>query len=139
PTRSIGGNTLFLFSGLIRFGQDGGPHEDLRNEANEYAEAAEDDTPRTVMLRLRAPTLADSQFIGSGTLTAFGNVCLTTNDSFGAAVDNGTTQLTQPVEDGNQLARDLWLLSDINAERATDDTSLMNRMAYQANVLVLLK
>jgi hypothetical protein len=140
PTPSSGGNTLLCFSGLIRFGQDGdSPGEDRRNELNEYAEAAGDDTPRTVMLRLRGPAMADSQFIGSGTFAAFGNICLTTNDSFGAAVDNGATSLAQPVEDGNQLARDLWFLSDINAERATDDTSLINRMAYQANVLANLK
>jgi hypothetical protein len=140
PTLSTGGNTLLIFSGLIRFGQDGdSPGEDRSNELNEYAEAGGDDTPRTVMLQLRGPTLADSQFIGSGAFAAFGNVALTTNDSFGAAVDNSTARLMQPVEDGNQLARDLWLLSDINAERATDDTSLINRMAYQANVLVVLK
>jgi hypothetical protein len=140
PTVATGANTLLLFSGMIRFGQDGdSPCEDRSNELNEYAEAGSDDTPRTVMLQLRGPTVADSQFIGSGAFAAFGNVGLTTDDSFGAAVDNGAALLMQPVEDGNQLARDLWFLSDINAERATDDTSQINRLAYQANVLVALK
>jgi len=144
PPLSIGGNTLLVFSGLIRFGQDGDTSgEDLSNELNEYAEAGGDDTPRTVMLQLRGPALADSQFLGSGTFTAFGNVVLTTNDSFGAAVDNGSTRLMQPMENGNPLARDLWLLSDINAERATGgatkETSLINRMAYHAEVVVALK
>jgi hypothetical protein len=139
PTVSTGGNTLLVFSGLIRFGQDGDPGEDTRNELSEYAEAASDDTPRTVMLQLRGPLTADSQFIGSGAFAAFGDVRLTTNDSFGTAVDNGAARLMQPVEDGNQLARDLWFLSDINAERASGDTSLINRMAYQAHVLAALK
>jgi hypothetical protein len=139
PIVSNGGNTLMFFSGLIRFGQDGDPGEDTRNEANEYAEAGHDDTPRTVMLQLRGPLVADSQFIGSGAFAAFGDIRLTTNDSFGTAVDNGATRFMQPIEDGNQLGRDLWFLADINAEKATDDTSLINRVAYQASVLAALK
>jgi hypothetical protein len=140
PTIAAGANTLLLFSGMIRFGQDGdSPGEDPSNELNEYAEAGGDDTPRTVMLQLRGPAMADGQFVGSAALAAFGNICLTTNDSFGAAIDNGAVSLMQPVEDGNQLARDLWFLSDINAERASSglrtETSLINRMAYQAAVL----
>ena len=140
PTVAGGANTLLLFSGMIRFGQDGdSPGEDLTNELNEYAEAGGDDTPRTVMLQLRGPAMADGQFIGGAAFAAFGNICLTTNDSFGAAVDNGAVSLMQPVENGNQLARDLWFLSDINAERATSgknkETSIINRMAYQTAVL----
>jgi hypothetical protein len=91
------------------------------------------------MLQLRGPTLANGQFVGATAFAAFGNIVLTTNDSFGAAIDNGAVSLTQPVEDGNQLARDLWFLSDINAERASGDTSLINRMAYQAVVLAKME
>jgi hypothetical protein len=83
---------------MIRFGQDGdSTGEDLSNELNEYAEAGGDDTPRTVMLQLRGPAMADGQFIGGAAFAAFGNICLTTNDSFGAAVDNGAVSLMQPV------------------------------------------
>jgi hypothetical protein len=144
PTAGTSGNTLLLFSGIIRFGQDGdSPGEDLRNELNEYAETGGDDTPRTVMLQLRGPTMTDSQFIGSAAFAAFGNICLTTNDSFGAAIDNCAALLMQPVEDDNQLAHDLWFLSDINTERATaganKETSIINRMSYQTNVLALLE
>lgn len=64
-----------------------------------------------------------------------GNVVLTTNDSFGVAVDSCAVQFTQPVEDGTQLDSDLWLLSDINAEKATDDTCQFNRAAYHASVV----
>ena len=143
PTGAVGANTLLLFSGIIRFGQDGdSPGEDLSNELSEYAETGGDDTPRTVMLQLRAPAVADGQFFGSSAFAAFGNIVLTTNDSFGTAVDNGAVSLMQPVEDGNQLARDLWFLSDINSERATSgsekETSLINRMAYQAAVLATM-
>ena len=54
PTGAAGANTLLLFSGMIRFGQDGdSPGEDLSNELSEYAETGGDDTPRTVMLQLR--------------------------------------------------------------------------------------
>jgi hypothetical protein len=144
PTVAVGANTLLLFSGIIRFGQDGDSiGEDLSNELNEYAEAGGDDTPRTVMLQLRGPAIADGQFVGSAAFAAFGNICLTTNDSFGAAVDDGAVSLTQPVEDGNQLARDLWFLADINAERATGgsqrETSLINRLAYQGTVLATVE
>jgi hypothetical protein len=45
----------------------------------------------------------------------------------------------QPVESGNQLALDLWFLSDINAERASGgETSIINRMAYQTAVLATM-
>jgi len=143
PTANPGANTLLLFSGMIRFGQDGdSTGEDLSNELNEYAEAGGDDTPRTVMLQLRGPAMADGQFIGGAAFAAFGNICLTTDDSFGAAVDNGAVSLMQPVESGNQLARDLWFLSDINAERASSgsdkETSIINRMAYQTAVLATM-
>ena len=58
PTANPGANTLLLFSGMIRFGQDGdSTGEDLGNELNEYAEAGGDDTPRTVMLQLRGPAM----------------------------------------------------------------------------------
>jgi len=64
PTANPGANTLLLFSGMIRFGQDGdSTGEDLSNELNEYAEAGGDDTPRTVMLQLRGPAMAGDQFI----------------------------------------------------------------------------
>jgi hypothetical protein len=85
----------------------------------------------------------DAQFLGSAAFGAFGNVGLTTNDSFGAAVDNAEVQLTQPVEDGNELDRDLWFLSDINTERATagasEESSIINRLAYHSHVLTLSK
>jgi hypothetical protein len=147
PALSTAGNTLLLFSGLIRFGWDGDSKgQDTSNEAGEYAEADGDGTPRTVMLLLHGPQnsdrtpLADSQFIGSGTFAALGDVYLTTNDdSFEATADNGATALIQPMENGNQLDRDLWLLSDINTQRATGDSSLINRMSYQAAVLAALK
>ena len=83
--------------------------------------------------------MEDGQFVGSTALAAFGNICLTTNDSFGAAVDNGAVNLMQPVEDGNLLARDLWFLSDIRATgKSPRKTSLINRMAYQATVLAAI-
>jgi hypothetical protein len=86
--------------------------------------------------------MADGQFIGGAAFAAFGNICLTTNDSFCAAVDNGAVSLMQPVEGDNQLAFDLWFLSDINAERASGgsgkETSIINRMAYQSAVLATM-
>lgn len=144
PTVTMGANTVLLFAGVIRFGQDGdSPGEDLSNEANEYAETAGDDTPRTVFLRLHGPAMDDAQFLGSAAFGAFGNVGLTTNDSFGAAVDNTEVQFMQPVEDGNELDRDLWFLSDINTERATagasEESSIINRLAYHSHVLTLSK
>src|SRR5262245_4210836 len=66
PVRETGGNTVLLFAGTVRFGQDGDhPGEDLSNELNEYAEAGSDDTPRTLALRLHGPDLVDAQFIGA--------------------------------------------------------------------------
>lgn len=144
PTLAGSGDTLLLFSGLIRFGQDAHyaqagseKGEDVRNEYSLYSEVdGDDNSPRTVMLQLRGPSLSDSQFIGASALAALADVFLTTTDTFGAATNNGEVQLVQPVEEGSQPPRDLWFLSDVSAERMTDDTSLINRMAYQAAVLL---
>jgi hypothetical protein len=128
-----------LFTGVIRFGQDGNAStEDLSNEASEYAEADSDGGPRTVMLRFRRPDIKPAQFAGASAFASFANVGLTTDDTFGAAVDNCAVFSAEPVEDGQQLDRDIWLFSDIKLERATDDTCQLNRMAYQAAVIAAL-
>jgi hypothetical protein len=134
---AVAGNALGLFAGTIRFGQDGGPTEDPSNELSEYAEA-DSVAPKTVMLRLRRPDIKPSQFLGAGAFAAFGNVGLTTNDSFGAAVDDCAAFLTEPVEDGNQLDQDLWFFADVKAERASGDKNNINRVAYQATAILAL-
>jgi hypothetical protein len=136
-TGGTAGNTIALLAGTIRFGQDGGPTEDPSNEASEYAEA-DSVVPKTVMLRLRRPDIKPSQFLGSGSFAAFSNVGLTTNDSFGAAVDDCATFLTEPVEDGTQLDQDMWFFADVKAERASGDKNNINRMAYQATAILAL-
>ena len=50
-------------------------------------------------------------------------------------MDNCAVEFTQPVEDGTELDSDLWLLSDINAEKATDHIGHLNRPAYHASVV----
>jgi hypothetical protein len=139
PTVSSGGNALMIFSGVIRFGQDGDEGEDPRNERSpDYAEldGVDDHSPRTVMLRLRGPVLSNEQFKGSSAIAALSDLYLTTQDTFGAGTDNSCVLLTQPVEDGNELSLDLWLMSDVRAERSSGGSSLINRMAYQANVVL---
>ena len=145
-TISSGGNTLMIFSGLIRFGQDDQDIDpqaaDGRNENSpNYSEldGEENHSPRTVMLRLRGPTLADEQFKGSSAVAALADVFLSTTDAFGVGTDNGSVLLTQPVEDGNPLPRDLWFMSDVRAENNSDGTSQINRMLYQATVVLTLK
>jgi hypothetical protein len=80
--------------------------------------------------------LTDSQFVGSNALAALADVFLTTSDTFGAATDTDAALLKPPLEDGNELARDLWFFSDVSAERATGASSQINRMTYHANVLL---
>ncbi len=141
PTLSSGGNTLFICSGYIRFGQDNDSEgEDKRNEESLYSEldGEGNNSPRTVLLQLRGPVLSDSQFIGGGASVALADVYLTTTNTFGAATNNGAVVLTQPVEDDNQLAHDLWVLSDVEAERSSDSTSQINRIAYGAAILLAL-
>jgi hypothetical protein len=141
PSLTTAGNTVLLLSGLIRFGQDGNePGEDPRNENNAYAEVdgVDNNSPRTVLLQLRGPALTDAQFAAASGFGALADVYLTTTDTFGAATNASGVQLTAPTENGNQLDRDLWFLSDVSAERTTGDTSLINRMAFEATVLLTL-
>jgi hypothetical protein len=94
------GDTLMIFSGLIRFGQDGDSKgEDPRNESSLYSEVdgVGTNSPRTVMLQLRGPALTDSQFVGSNALAALADVFLTTSDTFGAATDTDAALLKPPL------------------------------------------
>ncbi len=143
-TGSGGGDTLIIHAGQIQFGQDlliDDPTngEDPRNESSLYSEldGVGNNTPRTVMLQLRGPPkLQPSQFKGGGAFAAHADLFLTTTDTFGASVSNGDVQFTRPVEDGKMLDPDLWFLSDAAAERSSNGPSQMNRMAYQANVVL---
>jgi len=135
PSSSTIADTVMMFGGLIRYGQDNdSAGEDLRNESSDYSEldGVGNNSPRTVMLQLRGPDLSDSQFAGSGAVSALGDSYFTWQDTFGTATDNAAALLTQPTENGNQLDHDLWFMSDVVAERTTGDTSQVNRSSYQA-------
>jgi hypothetical protein len=89
-----------------------------------------------MLLLGREDSLKDEQFCGGSALTAHSDMFLTTTEVFGAGVDNGAVLLTRPSEDGTPLSRGLWLMSDVRAENSSHDTSQINRMAYQANVVL---
>jgi hypothetical protein len=142
PSNFTIADTVMMFGGLIRYGQDNDSDgEDLRNESSDYSEldGIGNNSPRTVMLQLRGPDLADPQFAGSAAVSALGDSYFTWQDTFGTATDNAAAFLTQPTENGNQLDHDLWFMSDVVAERTTGDTSQVNRSSYQATVLLKLK
>jgi|SRR5215471_2684567 len=64
PSSSTIADTVMMFGGLIRYGQDNdSAGEDLRNESSDYSEldGVGNNSPRTVMLQLRGPDLSDSR------------------------------------------------------------------------------
>ncbi len=88
-------------------------------------------------------TVNGGALIGAASFAAFGNVGLTSqtnylgDTTFGAAVDNAKTDLTDPVLPQGNPTKDLWFFTDASAERTGDDIFCqINRLAYQSWALL---
>jgi hypothetical protein len=137
------GKTFMIHAGQIRFGQDAdGPDgfgEDPTNEPDPDTEldGIGSNSPRTVGLQLRGPVnLSPSQFEAAGAFAAHSDLFVTTSNTFGATVERSAVRLMQPDASGKQLDSDLWLLANVFIERETNGSSQINRMAYQACVVL---
>jgi len=148
PFAGNAANTLMLFAGVARFGQDSFviPHEPgpdagedniPEDPDNRFDGSLEVDHGQRLTLQLELH-LQQQQFSlltsqGSAAFAALANAGLDTGNPFGAASDNALIDLTGTSPTRQPLGpKDFWLFSDVIAEEG----SQLNRLAYQGITLL---
>lgn len=133
PTEGNSVNTLIMFAGTARFGQDQEEVEDPENVNSEDLEIDEG-ALHTLQLQLRVQQqqFVSGSSVGSATVTTLGSVGLDTGGVFGCATSNALSALTATNPAGEPLQTDFWLFSDVFAEQSCN----LNRLGYQATLLL---